>query len=74
MQLNTIFVVKTPVSPCKKEQSETFVLISMTHWNWSEMAFKALEQRFKSAKTRFKLSGGLNLEAFDTILSGTNHI
>ena len=27
----------------------------------------------KSAKTRFKFSGGLNLE-FDTILSGTNHI
>ena len=28
----------------------------------------------KSAKTRFKLSAGLNLETFDTILSGTNHI
>ena len=27
---------------------------------------------FKSAKTRFKLSAGLNLETFDTILSGTN--
>ena len=32
------------------------------------------EPRFKSAKTRFKLSAGLNLETFDTILSGTNHI
>ena len=24
--------------------------------------------------SRFKLSAGLNLETFDTILSGTNHI
>jgi len=28
----------------------------------------------KIAKTRFKLSAGLNLETFDLILSGTNHI
>ena len=36
---------------------------------------REFEPRFKSAKTRFKLSaGGLNLETFDTILSGTNHI
>ena len=28
----------------------------------------------KPAKTRFKFSAGLNLETFDTILSGTNHI
>ena len=40
----------------------------------SEMEFKEFEPRFKSAKTRFKLSAGLNLETFDTILSGTNHI
>ena len=38
------------------------------------MEFKEFEPRFKSAKTRFKLSAGLNLETFDTILSGTNHI
>jgi len=37
-----------------------------------EMEFKEFEPR--SAKTRFKLSAGLNLETFDTILSGTNHI
>ena len=36
--------------------------------------FKEFEPRFKSAKFRFKLSAGLNLETFDTILSGTNHI
>ena len=42
--------------------------------NKSEMEFKEFEPRFKSAKTRFKLSAGLNLETFDTILSGTNHI
>ena len=40
---------------------------------WSDMEFKEFEPRFKSAKTRFKLSAGLNLETFDTILSGTNH-
>ena len=40
----------------------------------SEMEFKEFEPRFKSAKIRFKLSAGLNLETFDTILSGTNHI
>ena len=40
----------------------------------SEMKFKEFEPRFKSAKTRFKLSAGLNLEKFDTILSGNNHI
>ena len=33
----------------------------------SEMEFKEFEPRFKSAKTRFKLSTGLNLETFDTI-------
>ena len=36
--------------------------------------FKEFEPRFKSAKTRFKLNAGLNLETFDTILSGTNNI
>ena len=42
--------------------------------NRPKMEFKEFEPRFKSAKTRFKLSAGLNLETFDTILSGTNHI
>ena len=40
----------------------------------SEMEFKEFEPRFKSAKTRIKLSAGLNLETFDTILSETGHI
>jgi len=39
-----------------------------------EMEFKEFKPRFKSAKTRFKFSAGLNLETFHTILSGTNHI
>ena len=39
-----------------------------------EMEFKEFEPRFKSAKNRFNLSAGLNLETFDTILSGANHI
>ena len=38
------------------------------------MEFKEFEARFKSAKTRFKLSVGENLETIDTILRGTNHI
>ena len=38
------------------------------------MEFKEFEPRFKSAKTQFKLSAGLNLETFDTNLSGKNHI
>ena len=39
-----------------------------------EMEFKEFEPRFKSAKPRFELSAGINLETFDTILSGTNLI
>ena len=39
-----------------------------------EAEFKDFEPRLKSAKPRFKLSAGLNLETSDTILSGTNHI
>ena len=43
--------------------------------NTPEMEFNEFEPpRFKSAKTRFKLNAALNLETFDTILSGTNHI
>ena len=38
------------------------------------MEFKEFEPRFKSAKTRFKLSAGQNLETVDTILSGTDYI
>ena len=38
------------------------------------MEFKGFEPRFKSTKTRVELSAHLNLETFDTILSGTNHI
>ena len=38
------------------------------------MEFKEFEPQFKSAETRFNFSAGLNLETFDTILSGTNHI
>ena len=40
----------------------------------AKFIFKEFEPRFKSAKTRFKLSTGLNLETFDKILSGTSHI
>ena len=37
------------------------------------MEFKEFEPRFKPAKTRLKLSAGLNLETFDKNLSETNH-
>ena len=39
----------------------TFVLDSY----YTEMEFKEFEPRFKSAKTRFKLSAGLNIETFN---------
>ncbi len=39
-----------------------------------EMEFKKFERWFKSTKTRFKFSAGLNLEKFDKILSGINHV
>ena len=38
------------------------------------MEFKEFVPLFKSAKTHFKFSVGLNLQTFDTILSGTKHI
>ena len=38
-----------------------------------EAEFKEFKSRLKSAKTRFKLSAGLNLETFEIILSETNH-
>jgi len=34
---------------------------------------KVFKSRLKTAKTRFKLSAGLNLETFDAILNETNH-
>ena len=36
--------------------------------------FNEFKPRLKSAKNRFQLSAGLNLEKFNTILSGINHI
>ena len=36
--------------------------------------FNEFETSLKSAKNRFQLSAGLNLETLNTILSGTNHI
>ena len=36
--------------------------------------FNEFKPRLKSHQNRFELSAGLNLEKFNTILSGTNHI
>ena len=40
----------------------------------SEAEFKEFEPRLKSAKNRFQSCASLNLEKFNTILGGTNHI
>ena len=40
----------------------------------TESEFNEFEPRLKSAKNRFQFSAGLNLETFNTILSGTNYI
>ena len=42
--------------------------------NRSESEFNEFEPRLKSAKNRFQLSAGLNLDILNSILSGTNHI
>jgi len=36
--------------------------------------FNEFEPQLKSARNRFQLSAGLNLEKLNTILSGTNYI
>ena len=63
------------MSRASQNISELYEVTSM--WRFKvkpEMEFKEFEPRFKSAKIRFKLSAGLNLETFNTILSGSNHI
>ena len=39
---------------------------------WSVSKFDEFKPRLKSPKNRFQLNAGLNLEKFNTILSGTN--
>ena len=58
----------------EQKNSVNFFIENEGNLKSSEMEFKEFEPRFKSAKTRFKFSAGLNLDTFDTILSGTNHI
>ena len=43
-------------------------------WENPEYKFNDFEPCLKSAKNRFQLSAGLNLETLNTIWSGTNHI
>ena len=40
----------------------------------SESEFNEFEPRLKSAKNRFQLSAGLDLETLNTILTGTDDI
>ena len=47
--------------------------ICLTNFNKLVSEFNEFEPRLKSAKNRFQLVAGLNLEKFNTILSGTNH-
>ena len=71
------FVQKNQRSTALKYKSlriRNLKLESFKLFNRSEAEFKEFEPRLKSTKTRFKLRAGLNLETFDTILSGTNHI
>ncbi len=56
------------------EKLHQFLPISNILFCSPEAEFKEFEPRLKSAQTRFKLSAGLNLLTFNTILSGTNHI
>ena len=41
---------------------------------FSESEFNEFESRLKSAKNRFQLSAGLNLETLNTILNGINYV
>ena len=57
----------------RKEKLWWEINLAQNHQNSRTVTeFKEFEQRFKSANTWFKLSTGLNLETFDTILSETN--
>ena len=61
------FLIFTNFEPASEKDSELKTL-ERNILN-PELEFQEFEPRFKSAKTRFKLSPGLNLETFDTILS-----
>ena len=55
----------------------TALIISIKLQSQSERPaseFNEFEPRLKSAKNRFQLSAGLNLEKLNTILSETNHV
>ena len=70
-----IYVTHPIMKTALKTETNTFkFIIRLISRKYPEMEFKEFEARFKSVKTRFKLSAGLNLETFDTILSGSNHI
>ena len=71
LYLSNICYNKT--NPCQKIGFENDLEVIFGHLR-PEMEFNEFKPRFKSAKTRFKFSAGLNLETFDTIFSGTNHI
>ena len=48
--------------------------LSLQGMTTSVSEFNEFEPRHKSAKNRSQLSAGLDLEKFNTDLSGTNHI
>ena len=62
------------VNAIKNKASSAVFALSNIRNLLPKMEFKEFEPRIKSAKIRFKFSAGINLETFDTILSGTNHI
>ena len=73
-QMKSIFKIKYSFGFFAYFSAEIGKSLIISHQLTLEMEFKEFEPRFKSAKTRFKLSASLNLETFDTILSGTYHI
>ena len=60
--------LKSLLSLCFKPPKSWFKL------NKTVSEFNEFKSRLKYPKNRFQLSAGLNLEKFNTILSGTNHI
>ena len=57
---------------CSRNAHVTF--IKQPQFKEPESEFNEFEPWLKSAKNRFQLSAGLNLEKLNTILNGTNHI
>ena len=63
----------SPITTLSLQHPPSSFLSKFNFWE-PESEFNEFEPRLKSAKNRFQLSAGLNLETLNTILSGTNSI